>query len=247
MKNILILFLAAFAVSSCLETGSFSQTYVANVTFEYNSQEVYTNSFKDSLFVMNENGQFSDNKNPLTFSQVSEKGDFKGGFLLSYLNGEKDGALTKAPAANDAYRVYAASGHNGSKTYAVFYDSPNSSNMPKHDIEFLYKNPSSMVPQVCYVNNTTLVARKIKEYFQSGDKLVLKAIGVASNGSTVETSIKLADYTESRDSVMYNWTEFPLSSLGAVESIDFKVESTNPNVPGYFCLDGLVAGISINM
>jgi hypothetical protein len=55
----------------------------------------------------------------------------------------------------------------------------------------------------------------------------------------------LAEYTEAKDSVMYNWTAFPLSTLGAVDFIDFDLESTNPQVPEYFCLDGLLASIMI--
>jgi hypothetical protein len=44
---------------------------------------------------------------------------------------------------------------------------------------------------------------------------------------------------------MYSWTAFPLNSLGAVDFLDFDLESTNPNVPEYFCLDGLLASINI--
>lgn len=247
MKKIFILIFIACAAVSCLsKSGSFSQSYTANITFEF-SENAYTQSFKDSIFVMTEGDGFLYMQQPLFFSQRYSNGTVLGGFSMSYLKGEKDGALTREPKANDAFRVNAASGQNGSKTYAVFYDNPQESMMPLHDIEYAYKNSGYMMPQGCYVNNTTLVARKVKEHFKPGDRLVLKATGTRSDGSTAETSIKLADYTEVRDSVMYNWTEFPLSSLGAVDYIDFKVESTNPEVPGYFCMDGLVAGISIDM
>lgn len=247
MKKILILIFTAFAIMSCLnKSGSYSQTYTANITFEF-SDAAYDKSFKDSVFVMTEGDSFLYLQHPVCFSQRYSNGNVLGGFMMSYLKGEKNGALTREPKENDAYRVYAESGQNKSKTYAVFYDNPDETMMPVHDIEYGYKGSGYFTPQGCYVNNTTLVARKVKEHFKAGDRLVLKATGVTSDGSTVETSIKLADYTETRDSVMYNWTEFPLSSLGAVDYIDFKVESTNPQVPGYFCMDGLVAGISIEM
>ena len=245
MKKFIILIFIACTLVSCLsKSGSYSQTYTANITFEF-SETAYANSFKDSIFVMTEGDGFLYMQHPLFFSQRYSNGVVQGGFSMSYLKGEKNGALTREPKANDAFRVYAETGHNASKTYAVFYDNPQESMMPPHDIEYGYKNSGYLTPQGCYVNNTTLVARKIKENFKSGDKLVLKAIGVKSDGSTVETSIKLADFTEKRDSVMYNWTEFPLSSLGTVDYIDFEVESTNPNVPAYFCLDNLVAGIQV--
>ena len=44
---------------------------------------------------------------------------------------------------------------------------------------------------------------------------------------------------------MYNWSVFDLSSLGEVDYIDFEVTSTNPEVPGYFCMDGLLSTIVI--
>jgi hypothetical protein len=117
--------------------------------------------------------------------------------------------------------------------------------MPAHDIEFSYKDIGEFTPLGCYVNNTTLVARKIKEHFKDGDKLVLKATGVKADGARTEASITLAEYSQAKDSVMYNWTAFALSSLGSVSYIDFEVQSTCPDVPGYFCMDGLVAGVSV--
>lgn len=234
----------ALAAVSCMSSGSFSQTYTADITFEF-SENVYKESFKDSIFVMTEGNAFLYTQYPLFFSQRYANGTITGGFTMSILKGEKGGALTREPMLNDAYRVNAETGQNGSKTYAVFYDNPVASEMPEHDIEFGYKNNGYMSPNGFYVNNTTLVARKIKEHFQDGDKLVLKVIGVKSNGPAVETSIKLAEFTEAKDSVMYSWTPVSLSSLGVVDYIDFKVESTNPEVPGYFCLDGLVSAIYI--
>lgn len=242
--------LAAVTMISCMDGGSFSQTYTADISFEF-SDNIYKESFRDSIFVLEAApGQiagegFSYGSYPISFSQRYLDGVVHGGFLMSCLKGEKDGALTREHMANDAYRVYAESGNLGTKTYAVFYDNPVESMMPKHDIEFVYKDNGYMAPSRMYVNNTTLVARKIKEHFQVGDKLTLKAIGVTENGAAVETSITLAEYTVAKDSIMYSWTPFQLSSLGVVDYVDFKVESTNPEVPGYFCMDNFVSGVSV--
>lgn len=246
MKKILILIFAAFAAASCLSKGSFVQNYTADITFEY-SDAVYSNSFKDSIYVVQsgEGEGFQYMQYPLLFTQKAVSGSFKGGFLMSYLKGEKDGKLVKEAKENDAYRVHSEAGALGSKTYAVFYDNPDETMMLSHDVEFGFKELGECTPLGCYVNNTTLVARKIKENFADGDKLVLKATGVKSDGTTVATSITLAEYTEAKDSVMYNWSVFDLKPLGLVEFIDFNIESTNPNVPGYFCLDGLLAGIKV--
>lgn len=246
MKKILILFFAAFAAISCMTDGAYSQSYTADVTFEY-SELVYTTNFKDSVYVMNEGqGQgFLYMQYPIFFSQRLKGPEFQGGFVMSYLKGEKDGALEKEAMDNDAYRVHAPAGALGSKTYAVYYDNPLDSQINVHDIEFGYKEVGTFTQYGCYVNNTTLVARKIKEHFKEGDKLVLKAIGTKHDGSKVETSITLAEYTQTKDSVMYNWSVFDLKSLGAVDFVDFQVTSTNPDVPGYFCMDGYLSKIDI--
>lgn len=244
MKKIFILLSAVIATASCISNGSYSQIYVADVTFEF-SDPVYANSFKDSLYVMSEGDGFLYMQYPLSFSQKQESGTFQGGFLMSYLKGEKDGVLERFVADNDAYRVHAETGATGSKTYAVFYDNPVESMMPLHDIEFGYKDVGTFAPYGCYVNNTTLVARKVKEHFTDGDRLVLKATGVKHDGTTVETSITLAEFTEAKDSVMYNWSVFDLQSLGEVDYVDFDVESTNPAVPAYFCMDGFIGKVSI--
>ena len=197
MKKILFFAAVALSVISCLNGGSFKQSYTADVTFEF-SESVYSNSFKDSLYLVpkGEGDGFLYMQYPLLFSQIQLDGDFAGGFLLSYLQGEKDGKLEKEPSSNDAYRVYAASGALDSKTYAVFYANPDESMMPKYDIEFGYKTVGTCAPLGCYVNNTTLVARKVKEHFQDGDKLTLKAMGIKEDGTVTETSIVLAEYTE---------------------------------------------------
>lgn len=243
MKKILFCVAVALTMISCLE-GSYKQSYTADVTFEL-SNDMYANSFKDSLFVLSEGEGFVYMNYPLVFMQKQLSGTYQGGFIISYLKGEADGRLLKEPADNDAYRVHAANGASDSKTYVVYYENPVESMRPKHDIEFGYKGLGTCTPLGCYVNNTTLVARKIKEHFKDGDKLVLKAKGILADGTAKETSIVLAQYTEAKDSVMYNWTPFTLTSLGAVDYVDFEVVSTNPEVPGYFCLDGYLASIDI--
>lgn len=244
MKKIFVLIVAALTVMSCLNSGSFSQSYTADITFEF-SDNVYKNSFKDSLYIVPDGEGFLYMQYPVSFSQKQLSGNLQGGFLMSYLKGEKDNALDMEPAANDAYRVHAATGAQNSKTYTVFYDNPVESMMPAHDIDFMYRNVGTFSPHRCYVNNSTLVARKIKEHFVDGDKLVLKAIGLKGDGTKVEASITLAEYTEAKDTVMYNWSLFDLSKLGDVDYIDFKVESTNPDVPGYFCMDNFLAAIQV--
>lgn len=250
MKKFLFFIAVTFSVISCLDGGSFSQSYTADVTFEF-SQDVYKNSFKDSLFFIPSKDNvpsgegFTYGDYPLFFAQKQVNGVFQGGFMMSYLKGEKDGRLTRPVAENDIYRVHASGGAAASKTYAVFYDNPVEAVMPKYHIEFGYKDVGSCVPVACYVNNTTYVARKISESFQDGDKLVLKVTGIRADGTKAEKSITLAEFTEAKDSVMYNWSVLDLSTLGDVDYVNFDVTSTNPDVPGYFCLDGYMASINV--
>lgn len=246
MKKILFCVAVAMSMISCLGGSSLTQSYTADITFECSS-DVYANLFKDSLYVVSDGEGFVYMNYPLVFMQKQQAGIFKGGFLMSYLKGEANGKLDKAPAENDAFRVHAASGANGSYTYAVYYENPDVSMRPEYDIEFGYKDigTSMCAPIGCYVNNTTLVARKIKEHFKDGDRLVLTAKGILPDGKTTQASIVLAEFTEAKDSVMYNWTAFNLSALGAVDYIDFEVKSTNPEVPEYFCLDGYLASLNI--
>ena len=244
MKKILSLCLVAVSAISCLTQGSFSQSYVADITFDF-TDKVYQTSFKDSVYVLSEGSGFAYGQYPIVFTQKYLDGKFQGGFLMSCLKGEGNGKLDEAAKGNDLYRVHSKSGADGTKGYAVFYNNPVESMMYPHDIEFGYKDAGSFTPYSCYVNNTTYVARAIKENFVDGDKLVLKATGHRHDGSTAAASIVLAEYTEAKDSVMYNWTKFDLSTLGSVDYVDFELNSTNSSVPAYFCIDGLLAGVQI--
>lgn len=244
MRRLIFCIAIALGVVSCLDGGTYSQSYVADITFEF-TETVYENDFKDSVYVMTEGDSFLYMMYPLFFYQKHSEGNFHGGFLMSCLEGEKDGALLKEPASDDVYRVNNSAGAGGSKTYAVFYQNPVESMMPQHDIEFGYKSVGTCTPYGCYVNNTTQVAREIREHFTEGDKLVLKAKGTASDGTVSEASIVLAEYTSAKDTVMCNWTAFDLQNLGNVEYIDFEIESSCEDIPAYFCLDGLMAGIKV--
>ena len=245
MKKILLYVAVVFSVISCLDGGSYSQSYTADITFEF-SKEEYANSFKDSLYVIDGIGDaFLYMGYPLFFAQKHTGDRFQSGFLMSYLKGEANGKLDNEPTENDAYRVHAASGALDSQTYAVYYDNPDVSLRPEYDIQFAYVGNGTCAPLGCYVNNTTLVARKIKEHFKDGDRLVLHAKGKRIDGTETKASIVLAEYTEAKDSVMYNWSAFSLTSLGQVDYVDFEVVSTNPEVPGYFCLDGYVVSVNV--
>ena len=245
IRNFIVLITVALMAASCLGDASYSNKYTADITFEFD-ESVYKNYFgADSTYVLKDEDQGFYYDPSLVFGQTHEADTFLGGFLLSFLPGEANGALLKPEHVNDRYRVNAPTGATKSKCYVVFYDNPDNTKMPDPHMVFTYRGLGTCTIAGCYVNNTTLVARKVKEHFQDGDKLVLKAIGTTASGAKTETSITLAEYSEAKDTVMYSWTAFQLSALGAVDYIDFEIESTCPDVPGYVCIDGLLAGVAI--
>lgn len=247
MKRILLFLAMAFSLVSCLDS-NFSSAYNVTYTFEYTTNSVYEREFnQDSIAVIADNGVgFSWLEQSLVFGQKASNKQFYGGFIMSYLQGEANGELTKEETANDRYRVYAPSGCDKSRTYTVFYDSPIASMMPLEDIAFTYKSVGTCILNECYVNNTTLVARKIKEHFQEGDKLVLKAKGYLKDSPTGSASIVLAEKTSAKDTVMYTWSRFDMVSLGRVDKVEFSIESTNENVPTYACIDNVKASFELS-
>lgn len=252
MKKFIFGILVVCAVASCLGEAVNSRSYTLDVTFEDPNESVVKFD-KDSLSTLNEYGiiMWLDPSLALLYKQKDNV--FQGGFRLSRLKGEANGKLSKLPTDLDAWRVNASGGalerYTGvpSATYAVFYDNPAPGQMPDHDVEFGYKDIGSCAMSGCYVNNTTLVARKVKEVFEDGDKLILRAAGYMKDGTpTGKSEIVLAEYSALKDTVMYNWTPFDLSKFGAVDFIDFEVVSTKPEVPGYACIDGILANIAIS-
>ena len=233
MKKLLFIALVVCSVSSCLGDSTFANSYMLDMTFEDVESYSYPNTgYKsemgaDSLLVVNESGKvvWADPSLALLYKQEDKV--FKGGFRLSRLIGEADGKLERPETDLDMWRVTSPGG--------------------AYDMEFGYQTVGTCAMSGCYVNNTTYVARKIKELFEDGDKLMLIATGYDSAGDkTGKAEMVLAEYSALRDSVVYNWTPFNLSSLGAVTYVDFDIVSSRPEIPECVCIDGVVANISIS-
>lgn len=72
-----------------------------------------------------------------------------------------------------------------------------------------------------------------------GDYVKIEAIGHKEDGTTVRTSIKVADL---KSGVIDDWTKWDLSSLGKVKRVQFNIIGTNDNgfgfsQPAYFAYD----------
>lgn len=235
MKRIMILFVSLIALASCMMDTTTQQSYTLVATFEYS-----VDFGEDSLYFDTKYGQGIGWDDLAFLHKLDEdRTEFTGGFLLSQLKSTEDTAL------DSTWRVVQGRGYGSSETYLVYHSNQDKSMMPEHDALFITKDYGTCAPSGCYVNNTALVASKVRSTFEIGDRLVLKAVGYVGEKKTGETEILLADYSAQQDSVMTAWTPFELNKLGTVETIDFELISTRPEVPLYVCIDNFVASVAL--
>lgn len=243
MKRIILFSIILLTAASCLKDAGWSTSYTLRVTFEFDNN-VYTEFFNaDSLYYDKEGKGFTWGKTVLAYNQKTVDSKFCGGFLMSYQKGLPDGATLEE--MDGTYRPNSRFGAYGSKTYAVFYDNPDGTLMPEKDMVFTQSYYGSCILNSCMVNNTALVAGKVKEHFETGDRLVLRATGYLAGSKTGEAEFVLADFASRKDSIVSAWTKFDLDKLGSVDEVDFKVISSNDEVPGYFCIDEINASIAL--
>lgn len=231
---------------SCMKETSYSESFTAFATFEYLGEDYNQLFGSDSLYFSTEVSEKTFESaigwSPLGFcSKVSpDKKTLEGGFMLSYLKPAND---TVSYPANP-YRVYG--NPNQKNTYMVFRDNPVAGFMPAHDIFFSATSIGTCAPAGCGICNTEEVVKYVRENFEEGDRLVVKAVGYRDDAVTGTAEFALADYRTFRDSVVTKWTFFDLENLGDVDFIDFEMSSSKEGVPGYFCLDDLMARIDIS-
>ncbi|MBR5498952.1 MAG: DUF4465 domain-containing protein [Bacteroidales bacterium] len=251
LNHLVVVFFAALSVVSCLPDAGYSQTALVSASFEYNGAPFDS----DSLFYKSNQGAgigwgtlgFMHKVDTLTWT-------FEGGMLLSCKKGTlydpaDTFALAKSDSlvyAQDLYRVNAVKDTVNNNSYLVYYQNPDSSKMPEHDVLFLIEENSTCQAQMCLVNNTSYVAYKVAQNFEPGDRLTLTATGFLKGSKTGEASINLADFSVQKDSIVSNWTVFDLTKLGVFDAVDFEVTSTKEEVPAYFCMDYFSATVTVS-
>ena len=246
---VVVLFAALFMVS-CLPEADYSQTAVVSASFEYVNAPFDT----DSLFYKSNMGA-GIGWGSLGFMHKVDTTSwtFEGGVLLSCKEGTLyDPADTVAMAksdslvyAQDLYRVNSVKDTLSNNSYLVYYQNPDSSKMPEHDVLFLIEENGLCQAQYCFVNNTSYVAYKAAQIFAPGDRIVLTATGYLDGAKTGEVSMNLADFSAQKDSIVCTWTAFDLTKLGVFDAIDFDVVSTKEEVPAYFCIDHFTASVTV--
>ena len=245
MKRLFFILSIVLMVSSCFGDGPMTtKSYTLVASFEYSEQTYTDEEFfgADSLYFDAVNGMgFGYGDMNFFHKADTVAGEFKGGFLLSYLD-IPTSEVTEG--LDNRYRVNSTQGL-GRNTFAVFHQNEDESMMPEHDSRFLWTQYGTCVMVGCHVNNTVMVADSIKANFQIGDRLVVKATGWLNSQKTGEAEVILADFSAQKDSIVTAWTEFDLSELGSVEYVDFEIESSNQSVPLYFCIDNITASVDL--
>lgn len=253
MKKIIIFLFAMISLTACFDGAGYSTVYQIVASFEYEDSDL---TYRPDSTYYSSADALGLAWNYLCFChKVSQDGDFLGGFRLSQLEGQikevKDGdSAAQDPEAaplDMTWRVHNVPHEN---SYMVFYQGLSILN--SHMMFYLPSDYSgSCTMKACYVCNTAKVAAEVKEKFERGDKLTLKATGYLDKKETGSAEIALADYTQNdkngvpKDSIMSVWTTFDLSKLGTVDEVKFEMNSGSKNISKYFCLDDMLASISL--
>lgn len=235
MRKLFCAVVAAVCMISCTNSSTFFQRYVEVATFEYNGVD-YVNVFgADSVYVGSPKDIGIGWGQDFVFGHKVNESTHLGGFCLSYMQpaGMED-AVKPEGYKKSLFRV-SGPVRAQKNTYAIFQQSYE---MPQKDFEFLNPTYGTCQPKICWVNNSELVYDALVS--KPGATLKLKATGYLKKAQTGSAEIKLA-----ADTVMYNWTKFNLSGLGAVDEIDFELIASDPSIPLYVCIDELSADINI--
>ena len=245
MRNILAFITTAVLAASCLGTSVYNDAYTEYATFEY-ANEYKTMFDADSLYFETKYGVGFTWTNYLAFGHKvnTETAEFEGGFLLSYLSVPESGNTELLD--NNDYRASQTFIPPLRNTYLVF---TKTESMPEKHFWFNYiqgEVKGTCTPLFVRVNNTVEVINAIKDAFQDGDVMELKATGYLDDKSTGEARIRLAEFTSSqKDSVVTSWTVFDLSKLGMVDKINFDfIMPEGSDVPQSVCLDDFTANLT---
>lgn len=243
MRNILAFIATAVFAASCLGTSVYNDAYTSYATFEYDYSTMFGS---DSLYFETKYGLGFTWDNYLAFGHKvdTESSEFKGGFLVSCLSVPESGSTELLD--NNEYRASQTYVPPLRNTYLVF---TKTESMPEKHFWFNYIQrdlKGTCAPQFVRVNNTVEVVNAIKDTFQDGDVMVLKATGYLDDKSTGEAQIRLAEFTSSqKDSVVTSWTVFDLSKLGLVDKINFDfVLPEGSDVPQAVCMDDFTANLT---
>lgn len=150
---------------------------------------------------------------------------------------------TETAGLSNQYSAYVASGASGSNSYAVSYVTDNVAN-----ITFTTEvNLSSvLITNSTYAYLSILNGDEYNRKFEDGDWFLLTIVGYNSaNESVGQVTHYLADFRDSADSIVDDWTKVDLSAMKNITKVVFQLSSSDNsdwgmNTPAYFCMDDLV-------
>lgn len=143
----------------------------------------------------------------------------------------------------DQFNSCVGHGANGSEKYVIAYPQGEVIEADAKDGEeisgFYVTNNAWAVDAILNGDGMTPGA------FTTGDWFKLTIIGTHADETTASVEVYLADYRSENEADHYyltDWHWVDLSSLGKVESITFRMDSSRKNdwgmtTPGYFCID----------
>lgn len=139
------------------------------------------------------------------------------------------------PSSKQQFSVWADGGANGTKTFAVFYDSNSPTEMyPEYMSDSGYPTVDLQEPRIVahlYIANSTWVYN----YFTGADTdsfqvKITGSLGGVETGSITETLV-------AGKSKLSGWRKVDLSSFGAIDKLVFKAVCNYLADPTYFCID----------
>ena len=248
MKKILGFLAVSILVASCLGSAGFEADYDVFATFGYADADFIGDKTKPDSLLYDTDYRLGFVWDYFGFHHKVDEYtlDFEGGFLASCL---------KVPATADVsglsyneYRANARAANSMENKYAVFKQSYN---MPEKHLTFMVSSSESANAtcsmKYVLVTNSVAVEQAVRNSFVDGDWLILKASGYLGNQPTGSAEIRLAEYTESKDSIINSWTKFDLTPLGDVDKVLFEIQTRSSKyIPTTVCMDDLSAHVSIS-
>lgn len=238
MKHLFALVSALLLLTSCFKDIKSEQKYTVMASFDYKDATFNSDSL---MFTTNETGGFA--WNDLAFFHKLNDDDtrLEGGFALSKMHG-RTSAVSGVPV--NQYRLYCV-GAEKDNIYTVFKQNEFPSLMPKAHIAFLNSMYGTCNPVGMFIANSEKVVEQVKETFEDGDSLTVRAKGFLKDQPTGQVKINLAKFSASKDSIVSTWTPFELSKLGNIDRIDFEVLSTKEGIDKIFCMDNFIANVHL--
>lgn len=229
MKKVLLLFSAALLAAS---------SAMAQVTVDFEDITLEDNSFdlgknlEERAFV---SGGFRFFNGYADYSGY----DYFDGFAISTSTATN---FNSSNFATDQFNSCVGSGAGKSKTYAVYFNPYVSGAASITNNEGRYFTPQSVaVTNNAYAFNSLTNGDSFAKRFTEEDWFQLYIIGKKDGQVTDSVTVNLA----ADGMLLFTWKNIDLTALGEVDSIIFRMNSTDVgasgmNTPAYFCLDNFV-------